>query len=329
MRVIETDDYRIEYFDEVVYTAEQIIVRVIDKHSGLQYPYESIALKRNRDITLATYLFTNKVVEIDLTEWMRLHANDLIKGITLAFDSDESVTLTWARAQLYDVSKIVRKHSLVALAVDALPNNALTPPSMMTASAEAELLVTMIDWNGAVSVRANYNSSSVNIYEDLGTNLLFIPTQWNDESLTSIDIVGIIDDSDAVRIKVREALCGHLYALVRWLFPTGWTVRHLIEVRDVTDATAESYSLRTIDDSFATHKGAGQSFKLHLEELTAYDAWYYGTIATSSSVEISFDNGVTWKRVDVTTKKLVQPNGDDGKLAKIDIDVTYSKHSAI
>lgn len=329
MRVIETNDYRIEYFDEVVYTAEQTIVRVIDKHSGVQAPYKSVALKPDLNTTLATYIFADKMVEIDLTEWMRLHANDLIKRVILVFDTGVSSTLTWARVGLYDVSKIVRKQSIVALSVGALPNNALTPPSVMTASAEAVRIVTLLDWAGEVRVRANYNSLSTFILEALGTNLLIIPTQRDGELLTSVDVIGSLDESDIARVPVREAFCGRTYALVRWLFPTGGTVQHLIEVRDVTDTTAESYSLRTIDGSFATYKGAGQTFKLHLEELTAYDAWYYGTIITSSNVEVSFDNGETWQRVDVTTKKLTQPNGDDGKLAKINIDVTYSNHSAL
>lgn len=329
MRVIETNDYRIEYFDEVVYTAEQTIVRVIDKHSGVQAPYKSVALKPDLNTTLATYIFADKVVEIDLTEWMRLHANDLIKRVILVFDTGASSTLTWESVGLYDVSKIVRKPSIVALSVDALPNNALTPPSVMTASADAVRIVTLLDWAGEVRVRANYNSLSTFILETLGTNLLIIPTQRDGELLTSVDVIGSLDESDIARVPVREALCGRTYALVRWLFPTGGTVQHLIEVRDVTDTTAESYSLRTIDGSFATYKGAGQTFKLHLEELTAYDAWYYGTIITSSSVEVSFDNGETWQRVDVATKKLTQPNGDEGKLAKINIDVTYSNHTAL
>lgn len=329
MRVIETDDYRIEYFDETVYTAEQTIVRVIDKHTGVQAPYKSVALKPDLNTTLATYIFADKMVNIDLTEWMRLHASDIVKVVMLVFDTGASSTLTWERVGLYDVSKIVRKQSIVALSVDALPNNALTPPSVMTASAEAMRIVTLLDWAGGLRVRANYNSLSTFILEDLGTNLLIIPTQRDGELLTSVDVIGSLDESDIARVPVRETLCDRTYALVRWLFPTGGTVQHLIEVRDVTDTTAESYSLRTIDGSFTTHKGTGQSFKLHLDELTAYDAWYYGTIITSSNVEVSFDDGGTWQRVDVTTKKLTQPNGDCGRLAKINIDVTYSKHSAL
>lgn len=326
MRVIETTDYRIEYFDEVVYTAEQTIVRVIDKHSGVQAPYKSVALKLDLVTTLATYLFADKVVEIDLTEWMRLHASDAIKRLTLEFDTDETIVLTWQSAGLYDVSKIVRKPSLVALSVYELPNNALTPPSVMTVSEEAGSIVTLLDWVDDIRVRVNYKRGSKYIVEELGTNTITIPTMSHGWLLTSVDIIGA---RSSARVYVREALCDRTYALVRWLFPTGGTVQHLIEVRDITDTTAESYSLRTIDGSFATYKGAGQSFKLHLDELTAYDAWYYGTIATSSNVEVSFDGGDTWQRVDVTTKKLTQPNGDDGKLAKIDIDVTYSKHSAL
>lgn len=326
MRVIETNDYRVEYFDDVVYTAEQTIVRVIDKHTGLQAPYKSVALKTNAITTLATYLFADKVVEIDLTEWMRLHASDTIKRLTLKFDTGQTIPLTWQRVCLYDVSKIVRKPSLVALSVYELSNNALTPPSVMTVSAETERIVTLLDWEDDIRVHANYKTSSANIIEELGSNIIAIPTLNEGELLSSVDIIGA---RSSARVSVREALCGRQYALVRWLFPTGGTVQHLIEVRDITDTTAESYSLRTIDGSFAAHKGAGQSFKLHLDELTAYDAWYYGTIVTSSNVEVSFDSGETWQRVDVTTKKLTQPNGDDGKLAKIDIDVTYSKHSAL
>lgn len=332
MRVIETDDYRIEYFDETVYTAEQTIVRVIDKHSGVQAPYKSVALKPDLDTTLATYIFADKMVEIDLTEWMRLHANDLIKSVILVLDTGASSTLTWESVGLYDVSKIVRKQSIVTNSLTAVDNNSLTMSHAMLSSANyGGNIVTLMEDSQSVNVTAQYaigyqeiEPSTDGIYSIPLRNSRQYPRKWY-----RLESITIASDDDDVKIPIREALCGRTYALVRWLFPTGGTVQHLIEVRDVTDTTAESYSLRTIDGSFATHKGAGQSFKLHLDELTAYDAWYYGTIATSSSVEVSFDNGETWQRVDVATKKLTQPNGDDGKLAKLNIDVTYSKHSAL
>ncbi len=116
------------------------------------------------------------------------------------------------------------------------------------------------------------------------------------------------------------------YATVRWLSAAGRVRTHVFEVRDVEQSVGDSVDLLTIDGSYNRAKGRVDGFKLYLDNLTPYDCWYYGDIVTSTGVEVSVD-GVTFNRVDVTTKSITIPNG--GSTNKLEVNVKYKKYDAI
>lgn len=122
--------------------------------------------------------------------------------------------------------------------------------------------------------------------------------------------------------------CDHEYALVRWVSVTGITRISWWEVCKQKVSAVDSYSLLPIDNEYIQIKGREDSFSLRLENLSAYDLWYYSDILTSSKVEISFDGGTTYDRVEVTEKSASIPDGDAFN-GKLDVNVNYKRYDAV
>lgn len=344
MRRIDKPNYSIEYFDDIVYTAEANYIRItltsptITERKWVDlYTYERV----EDDSPLARYVFADGVVEIDLSNWMRIHANDIRKMVVLYIDGDDKrVELSWSGSALYDTYALIHQTSQMArnLHLDELEMaREITPPSTIIVprdgayTADDRLIFPLTLSTDVFWTEGQYGGKA-HQQADINEGYVEYDSWIIAQHRTRLSLSALAysyDDGEEHIIRTRPMECGRRYALVRWLFPNGVKVQTFLEVRGVTDTTSESVSLATIDGTFNILKGIGQSFKLHLDELDGYDTWYYGTIATSSDVEVSLDYGETWKRVDVSTKKIEQPSGTDGKLGKIDIDVTLSKHSAI
>lgn len=129
-------------------------------------------------------------------------------------------------------------------------------------------------------------------------------------------------------IILRKLECGARYAAVRWVSFTGQTRVHTFAVRDLTQTADEVIKLETLDGSYNQIKGRTDGFKLYLDDLDAYDYWYYSDIITSSKVEVSLD-GQTWSQVEVTTKSVTIPNTSEGKTNKLEIAVNWRTYDAV
>lgn len=126
----------------------------------------------------------------------------------------------------------------------------------------------------------------------------------------------------------RPLECGKTYAAVRWVSFTGATRCHTWEVVRSKIETSGAFELETADGSYNIVKGRTDGFSLRLDGLNAYDYWYYSDVCQSSSVEVSLD-GVTWQRVNVTTKGTTTPDGDAGKLNTLIVELNYRKYDAV
>ena len=122
--------------------------------------------------------------------------------------------------------------------------------------------------------------------------------------------------------------CGVRYALVRWVSFSGITRVHYFEVYKSKIETDNSYKLLPIDNEYIEIKGRADGFTLRLDNLDAYDYWYYADLLTSSKVEVSFDDGATFDRVEITNKNITIPDGErtDGKL---EINVNWRRYDAV
>lgn len=134
-------------------------------------------------------------------------------------------------------------------------------------------------------------------------------------------------DTTFMDIDLAPLECAR-YAAVRWVSFTGKTRLHTLEVRDLSQTADEVIKLETLDGSYNQIKGRTDGFKLYLDDLTAYDYWYYSDIITSSKVEVSLD-GANWNQVEVTTKSVTIPNTSEGKTNKLEITVNWRKYDAV
>lgn len=127
---------------------------------------------------------------------------------------------------------------------------------------------------------------------------------------------------------MRPQQCGVQYALVRWVSFSGATRTHYLElVKAKTDA-ANNYSLMPTDNEYIDIKGRVDGFSMRLDGLDAYDTWYYADMLFSSKVEVSLDGGTTWAQVQVTSKSITLPDGDnaDGKFV---VSLNWKRYDAV
>ena len=132
-----------------------------------------------------------------------------------------------------------------------------------------------------------------------------------------------------IRRELVETTCAKTYALVEWLSSTGATRRHYFEVVGQTLETSEVVALENIENEYDETKGRTDGFSLRIENLERYDVWYYADVVTSSRVRVSFDNGDTWRQVQITTKSAEIANSDEGAQNNLEIALKYCKYDAI
>lgn len=127
---------------------------------------------------------------------------------------------------------------------------------------------------------------------------------------------------------VKPLDCERTYAAVRWVSATGLTRVHTFEVRDLAQTADDNISLETPDGTYSQLRGRTDGFKLCIDNLNAYDYWYYADVINSSTVKVSLD-GENWRTVEVTTKSATIPNANSGKLSKLEITVNWREYDAV
>lgn len=124
------------------------------------------------------------------------------------------------------------------------------------------------------------------------------------------------------RYPLKELECGKRYAEVEWVSFTGQIRRHVFEVVKLTEETTNEVSLETITNEYDVRKDLRVSFSLRLEDLSAYDYWYYSDLITSSSVKVSL-SGTNYRQVQVTAKKSTTPETSVGKPLNLEIPINF------
>lgn len=133
---------------------------------------------------------------------------------------------------------------------------------------------------------------------------------------------------DCIVSRAQKQICNNRYAKVRWTSRSGVQKQNVFEVRDVTDNTASKTNLLSIKNEYDVRKGQAQTLKLCIDNLTAYDYWYYSDMLTSSSVEVSMD-GTNWVKVEVTDKGATIPNGNAGEFYSFVANVNYRRYDEV
>ena len=135
------------------------------------------------------------------------------------------------------------------------------------------------------------------------------------------------DGTHSRKFQPKTRHCGVEYAFVKWISFTGIERTHIFEVSKVKAETADAFSLMPIDNEYIEIKGRKDGLSLRLDGLCAYDLWYYSDVITSSNVQVSLD-GTNWKRVQVTTKSITQPDGEGGD-GELEININWKRYDAV
>lgn len=122
--------------------------------------------------------------------------------------------------------------------------------------------------------------------------------------------------------------CEDADAVVRWLSFSGVQRKHYFKVRKSTITPQGAYQLLTMDNSYNEIKGREDSVTLVIDELSAYDLWYYADIITSSKVELLLRDVDGWSQVQVTNKNVTIPDGE-GRNGKLEITVNWRRYDAV
>ena len=122
--------------------------------------------------------------------------------------------------------------------------------------------------------------------------------------------------------------CEEATAAVRWVSFAGVQRKHYFKVRKPTITPDGSYQLLTMDNSYNEVKGRVDSVTLVIDELSAYDLWYYSDIITSSKVEVFISGAVGWSQVQVTNKNVTIPDGD-ARNGKLEITINWRRYDAV
>lgn len=145
---------------------------------------------------------------------------------------------------------------------------------------------------------------------------------------TIVSKIELSDSGKVITRVFRSMLCDKEYALVKWISFTGIERRHVWEVVKHTISQADVTSLVTMDDNYHEIKGRVDGLTIMLDGLNAYDFWYYSDVVTSGNVQISLDGGVTYERVQVTSKSATIPDGD-GANGKLEITINWRHYDAV
>lgn len=105
--------------------------------------------------------------------------------------------------------------------------------------------------------------------------------------------------------KTRALPCYADSAYVSWQGISGGNKSALWKVRDKGLNVTESVRFATMTDGVDLRKSFGSTMALYLDDLSAYDVWYYSDIIASDVVNV---NG---RQVNVTTSSITYPNGYD------------------
>lgn len=280
----------------------------------------------NQNTPIATYLTADGVAEIDITDYVR------------ANPTRDIYALTYENAGTYWPFSIVRAGLIN-------PEGMIIPP---TDGIDSRLGILIIP--PSKIIRALADGYGVEFYakpvgltwqyrmDDLAWQNMSNGVTMMSRRVFSRMQIGHSDTALITR-TITERECGHRYADVSWVSAIGMdrTLNgrklHTWEVRAQEIESVNDYSLLYFDNAYNTVKGREDSFTLVLDELDAYDMWYYSDILTSSDVRIfAIDDWISQSegemvRLEVVGKSVTLPNGT--ALGKLEIKVKFKRYDAV
>lgn len=252
-------------------------------------------------------------VDVDITDVVRMYETGTFKVSEMSGDTvvEEQTPDPWYRAGLIDPAKVtIPDHDLQGAGGGAPivpPNKILLHPDYDRV--HAECFFAQQNWQVTGDAELDANLRGIEISGDF--------------MLATTGFTAVKSYSPEYADK-----CTPL-AFLAWKSFTGATRLHVFKVVQQATEAVDEVEMLTADNSYDIRKGRKDSLTLRLDGLNRYDLWYYGDVVTSSFVVVSFDDGTTSCRAEVTTKKVELPASDEGALGSLEITLNYSRYDTL
>lgn len=252
-------------------------------------------------------------VNVDITDVVRMYETGTFKVSELSGDTvvEEQTPDPWLRAGLINPAKVlIPDHDLQ----DAVGGAPVIPPNKILLHPDynrvlAECCFAQPNWQ--VTGDAEFDSNLRNL--EISGDFMLATTGF-----TAVK---------GYRPEYADE-CTPL-AFLYWVSFTGATRIHVFKVVQQATEAVDEVEMLTADNSYDIRKGRRDSVTLRLDGLNRYDLWYYGDVVTSSFVVVSFDDGTTSYRAEVTTKNIELPANDEGALGSLEITLNYSRYDTL
>lgn len=275
---------------------------------------------------------TSRELQIDVTDIVRLEET----GRFALYGQDangnpvsgEVVTCEWITKGLIDpeqdikpISELLERWTEKANSQGVDVAVSVAPPSRILEQSGFPLIIEMHATSDIAVLKLG--TTSPNMFDVL-TSQITIPanmSEWlvgNDRERITYGIYGTTERNGCTNACV-----------VRWISRYGVQKQFVWYYKDLRVNVSEVVSIATIDGTYDERKGYVQGLTLFLDELNAYDYWYYSDIITSSKVEICMEGSSLWRVVQVDAKNVQIPNNDMGKPKDLEVQINLQGYDAI
>ena len=310
MRKYTTSTMTAEVFDADPYLFERNVLKF---KSSQNFVY-----LKNNNVNIATYSYvSNYEILVDLTEYVIANPNP--SKITI-YDGTNTINITWnASGKLFNPRKNQRPNYPFArfFTEDGKPfsgdERIIFAPTSIFAGDH------FLGYCGDGVLDYYLDSSGSDIIDG---NICLIETQDTDTHIG----IGISGVSNIYNLSFRKQNSCLQYIDIRWecMFAKEMYKKHKFELYSNNESVASSQELYNyLDGGLALQeKSRQEKITVRLDDLTAYDIWYYSDLLTSSKVFALINN--EWQRVQVITKSIDIPF-NSVKRHELTIDLLINK----
>lgn len=259
----------------------------------------------------------NKEILIDLTEYIIANPNPT-SAITLD-DTSTAATITWqSSGKLFNPNKIQRPN--YPLAQYFTKNNArVNFPNIIFAPSSVFSGDHFLGWSPVNDLDFSLQSSGG---DTIGKEVYIVETLEEDNSIS----IGLIGTKAQYNMQMRQQKDCIQYIDIKWecMFQKNAYKKHKFELYEQSESVDVSQKLYNYKDGglALTEKSRKKEITLKLDDLSAYDLWYYSDLLTSSNVFALIDG--EWQRIQVITKNINIPFNSVKRL-ELMIDILIEK----
>lgn len=314
-----------------VYSQERKVVKITNFNENTA----KVRLEVFSPISATSYYVvpTSRELQIDVTDIVRLaetgHFSLYGQNAIGNTVSGESVACAWRTDGLINsdtdirpMSELLERWTEIADSKGVDVGISVAPPSRILEQVTGFPLI--IEMHGTSDIAVFPIGSTPRNMFDVLRSQITIPYGMNDWFIGN--------DSEQITYGVYGTTerngCNNV-CVVRWISRYGVQKQFVWYYKDQRVSVSDVVSIGTIDGTYDERKGYVQGLTLFMDELNAYDYWYYSDIVMSSKVEICIEGSRLWRVVQVDAKSIQIPNNDTWKPNDLEVQINLQGYDAI